>query len=314
MELRKLGRTDLTVSSVCLGTMQFGWRIDEKASVPVLDAFLERGGNFIDTADMYSNWAPGNPGGVAEQILGRWMKARGTRSRVVLATKVRCRMWEGADGEGLSRKHIARACEDSLRRLQTDVIDLYQTHWDDEATPQEETAEALDALVRAGKVRWLGCSNFSGKRLASALAAADARKQARYACVQPHYNYVKRDEYEGDVERLVANEGIGNIPYSPLAAGFLTGRYGRERVPKDTDRSDYTLEQYGNEEGWTRLERAEAFAKRHGLTMIQVAMAWLYARPTVTSPIIGANSVAQLEENLKAAEVRLTAAQADELG
>lgn len=313
MEMRKLGRTDLTVSSVCLGTMQFGWRIDERASYEVLDAFLERGGSFLDTADMYSNWHPGNPGGVAEEILGRWMKARNARGRVVLATKVRCRMWEGPDGEGLGRRHIARACDDSLRRLQTDVIDLYQTHWDDEAVPQEETAEALDALVRAGKVRWLGCSNFPAKRLASALAASDARGLARYACVQPHCNYVKRDEYEGEVEAIVAREGLGVIPYSPLGGGFLTGRYGRGRTPRDTDRADYTLEQYANDAGWERLARAEAFSKRHGLPMIAVALAWLYAKPTVTAPIIGANSVAQLEENLRAADVRLTPAQLAEL-
>lgn len=313
MELRKLGRTGLQVSSVCLGTMQMGWLIDEAKSCEVLDAFVERGGTFIDTADMYSSWAPGNPGGVSEQIIGRWMRKRGNRDRLVLATKCRAKMWEGQDGEGLSRSHILRAFDDSLRRLQTDRIDLYQTHWDDDVVPQEETAEALNTLVKAGKVRFLGCSNFSAPRLASALSIADGRGWARYACVQPLYNCIVREEFEGDLQRLCESQGLAVIPYSPLAGGFLTGRYARGRAPSNTQRRENNLERYGTEEGYRRLEKIGAFAARHGMTLIQAALGWLYSRPGLTAPIVGANSAAQVEENLKAAETRLTPEQAREL-
>ncbi|MBI3096713.1 MAG: aldo/keto reductase [Planctomycetes bacterium] len=314
MEYRLLGRTGLQVSSVCLGTMQMGWRIDEAKSIEVLDAFIERGGTFIDTADMYSSWVEGNPGGVSEAILGRWMRSRGNRDRIVLATKCRGKMWEGPDGEGLSRSHILRACEESLRRLQTDRIDLYQTHWDDDVVPQEETASALDDLVRAGKVRFVGCSNFKAARLGTALSISDRRGLARYACLQPLYNFIVREKFEGDLERLCRSEGLAVIPYSPLAGGFLTGRYSQRSAPPGTDRIENNLQRYGTPLGYERLERLRTFAPPHGLTLIQAALGWLYAQPAVTAPIVGANSAAQLEENLKAAETRLTPTQAGEVG
>lgn len=219
MEYRKLGRTGLKVSELCLGTMQWGWTASEEAGWAVMDAFVEAGGNFIDTADIYSRWAEGNPGGVSEEIIGRWMKARGNRRHIVLATKVRGRMWDGPNGEGLSRGHIMTAVEDSLRRLQTDYIDLYQTHAFDPDTPIDETLRALDDLVRQGKVRYIGCSNYPAWRLAKALWTSDKLGLARYDSIQPHYNIAYRAEFERELKPLCEEEGIGVIPYSPLAGG-----------------------------------------------------------------------------------------------
>jgi aryl-alcohol dehydrogenase-like predicted oxidoreductase len=192
-----------------------------------MDAFFEAGGNFIDTADVYSVWARNNPGGVSEEIIGRWMKERGNRDQMVIATKVRGRMWKGADGEGLGRAHITRAVEDSLRRLQTDRIDLYQSHSSDEKVPIEETMETFDGLVSAGKVRYVGASNYSAWRFARALWTSDLRELAHYESLQPNYSLVKRGEFERELRPLCEEMGIGVIPYSPLAAGFLTGKYRR---------------------------------------------------------------------------------------
>jgi aryl-alcohol dehydrogenase-like predicted oxidoreductase len=203
MEYRKLGKSGLEVSELGLGTMQFGWTASEEVAFGVMDAYAEAGGNLIDTADIYSQWAEGNPGGVSEEIIGRWMKARGNRQQIVLATKVRGRMWDGPNGEGLSRAHILRAVEDSLRRLQTDYIDLYQTHWFDANTPIEETMWVLDDLVRAGKVRYVGCSNHPAWRLAESLWASDVHGLVSYVSLQPHYNLVHRAEFEQEMAGLV---------------------------------------------------------------------------------------------------------------
>src|SRR5436190_14847388 len=226
MEYRRLGRTDLSVSVLCLGTMQWGWTASEKRAREVMDAYLEAGGNFLDTADVYSVWSRAGAG-ASEEIIGRWMKERANREAIVLATKVRGRMWKGDDGEGLSRAHITRAIEDSLRRLQTDRIDLYQSHSMDDKTAIEETLEAFDALVRAGKVRHIGASNYSGWRLARAVWASDAGEWARYESLQPHYNLVHRGEFERELRSVCAEMEIGVIPYSPLGGGFLTGKYRR---------------------------------------------------------------------------------------
>ncbi len=211
MNTTQLGITGITVSNLCLGSMQFGWTADEAASFAVMDAFVAAGGNFIDTADIYSNWSPGNPGGVSEEIIGRWMKARGNRASIVVATKVRGPMWKGADGEGLSRAHITRAVDDSLRRLQVETIDLYQCHWPDEGTPIEETLTVFDELVKAGKIRHIGASNYSPAELADALRVADAKKLPRFATLQPHHNLVHRKEYEAELAALCAGEGMGVI-------------------------------------------------------------------------------------------------------
>jgi aryl-alcohol dehydrogenase-like predicted oxidoreductase len=305
MNYRGLGRTNLEVSELCLGTMQFGWTADEDSAFAVMDAFVEAGGNFIDTADVYSNWAAGNPGGVSEQIIGRWMKERGARGKIVLATKARGRMWEGPDGEGLGRAHLIRACEDSLRRLNTDHIDLYQAHWFDAGTPVEETLSALDDLVRAGKVRYVGCSNYPAWRLAKALWSSDKLGLARYDSLQPHYNLAYRAEFERELKPLCEEEDLGVLPYSPLASGFLTGKYRRDRIP-DSARAGRIRERYFNDRGFALLEALDGVAAARGLTPAQTALAWLLTQPVVTAPIIGANSVEQLTESLGAVGVRLT--------
>ena len=305
MDYRKLGRTGLKVSELGLGTMQFGWTADEATAFAVMDVFVAAGGNFIDTADVYSRWAAGNPGGVSEEIIGRWMKARGNRGQMVLATKARGQMWDGPNGEGLSRAHLMRACEDSLRRLGADHIDLYQTHWVDEETPIEETLRALDDLVRAGKVRYIGCSNISAWRLAKALWASDRLNLARYDSLQPHYNLAHRAEFERELRPLCQDEGIGVIPYSPLAGGFLTGKYRRDAVPTSA-RADGIQKRYFDERGFAILQALEVVAKMRELTVAQTALAWLLSQPVITAPIVGANSVDQLGETLAAAGVRLT--------
>ncbi|HRI57050.1 MAG TPA: aldo/keto reductase [Anaerolineae bacterium] len=306
MQYRNLGRTGLQVSELCLGTMQWGWTADEAASCAVMDAFVEAGGNFIDTADVYSRWAEGNPGGVSEEIIGRWMQARGNRRQIVLATKVRGRMWDGPNGEGLSRGHIMAAVEDSLRRLQTDHIDLYQTHWFDANTPIDETLRALDDLVRQGKVRTLGCSNYPAWRLAKALWVSDKQSLARYDSIQPHYNIAYRAEFERELKGLCEEEGIGVIPYSPLAAGFLTGKYRRGEPVPDSARASGIQRRYLNDRGFTILEALEKLGKTRGQSIAQMALAWQLSQPVITSPIIGANSVEQLNDSLGAVGVRLS--------
>lgn len=312
MRYRKLGKTDLDVSELCLGTMQFGWTTDEASAFSVMDAFLEAGGNFIDTADVYSWWAENNPGGVAEQIIGRWMVERSNRQDVILATKVRGRMWEGLDGEGLSRAHITRAVEDSLRRLDTDYIDLYQTHWFDADTPIDETLAALDDLVRAGKVRYIGASNYPAWRLMEALWSAEANGTARYDSLQPHYNLVHRDEFERELKEVCVRYGIGVIPYSPLAGGFLTGKYERNKVPESA-RAEGAKRKYFNEKGWGTLDAVRTVAMEVDAPPAAVALAWLLSQPAITSPIIGANSVGQLEESLSSVDLLLDEAQLDKL-
>jgi aryl-alcohol dehydrogenase-like predicted oxidoreductase len=313
MEYRRLGRTGLKVSALCLGTMQFGWTADESASFEVLDAFAEHGGNFLDTADVYSRWAENNPGGVSEQIIGRWMQARGNRHMVVLATKARGRMWDGPNGEGLSRVHLIRACDESLRRLQTDYIDLYQTHSFDAETPIEETLDALDDLVRAGKVRYIGCSNYPAWRLALALGVSQRLRLARYDSLQPHYNLAHRAEFERELEDLCVDQRLGVIPYSPLAGGFLTGKYRRGAAVPDSARASGVQQRYFNERGWAIIDALESIAQQHNAQIAQIALAWLLARPGITAAIIGANSPDQLATSLGAIELKLAPEQIEQL-
>ncbi len=312
MNYRNLGRTGLKVSELCLGTMQWGWTADARTSGEVMDAFIDAGGNFIDTADVYSFWADDNDGGVSEEIIGRWMKARNNRHDIVLATKVRGRMWEGPNGEGLSRAHIMKAVEDSLRRLDIDYIDLYQIHWDDLETPVDETLQALDDLVRQGKVRYLGCSNIAAWRLMKSLWISDTLKLARYDSLQPHYSLVHRQEFESGLKDLCLGEGIGVIPYSPLAGGFLTGKYQADAPPPDSARLG-GVKQYFNDRGWRTLYAVEKIAEGRGVTPTQIALAWQLAQPVITSPIIGANSVEQLGESLGAVGLHLTEEEMDAL-
>ena len=312
MHYRKMGRTGLKVSPLCLGTMQWGWTADEPTSYAIMDEFVDAGGNFLDTADVYSRWVEGNAGGVSEEIIGRWMQERGNRQQMVVATKGRGNMWEGPNGEGLSRAHLIKACEDSLRRLQTDYIDLYQTHWFDADTPIEETMAALDTLVQQGKVRYVGCSNIPAWRLVEALWASDRLGLARYDTIQPHYNLAYRDEFERDLKAVVSKFDLGIIPYSPLAGGFLTGKYRREQVA-ESKRADGIRQSYYNDAGWRTLEAVREVATGAGATPVSVALAWLLAQPCMTAPIIGANTVHQLQGSLAAAELSLTAEQMERL-
>ncbi|HEY9075401.1 MAG TPA: aldo/keto reductase [Anaerolineaceae bacterium] len=306
MEYRNLGKTGLKVSELCLGTMQFGWSVDEPGSFEVLNAAYSAGLTFIDTADVYSRWVPGNPGGVSETIIGNWMKKFDIpRSQVILATKVRGRMGTGPNDEGLSRRHIFEAVDASLRRLQTDYIDLYQTHHLDPATPIEETLSALDDLVHAGKVRYIGCSNYPAWRLMQALWTSEKNHLARFDCLQPHYNLVHRDEFERELADVCRTYGVGVIPYSPLAAGFLSGKYRKEQPEPDSVRLG-RVRSYFTDRNWVLLEKMDIIAQTHGKSLSAVALGWMLTDPVISSPIIGPRSLEQLHENLQAAGFRLT--------
>lgn len=313
MEYRKLGHTGLKVSELCLGSMQFGWTADETLSYRILDAAFDAGINFIDTADIYSVWVEGNPGGVAESIIGRWMKKSGiTRDQIIIATKVRGRLGKGPNDEGLSRTHIMNAVEGSLRRLETDVIDLYQSHWYDENTPIEETLSAYDDLIRQGKVRYIGCSNYPAWRLTEAIWTSRLHNLSQYVCLQPHYNLVHRDEFERELAEVCRGYGLGVIPYSPLAAGFLTGKYRREK--SDESARLRSARPYFNERNWALLDLMDEFGKaRDGASISQIALAWLLSDTLISSPIIGPRSMEQLQDNLGAVGWRLTEAEVESL-
>jgi aryl-alcohol dehydrogenase-like predicted oxidoreductase len=292
--------------------MQWGWTADEPTSFVVMDAYMEAGGNFLDTADVYSRWVEGNPGGVSEEIIGRWMKERGNREQVVLATKVRGEMGPGPNDKGLSRKHIMDAVDASLRRLQTDYIDLYQTHSYDADTPIDETLRALDDLQRSGKVRYVGASNYPAWRLMEALWSAEANGTTRFDSLQPHYNLANRAEFERELKAVCENYEVAVIPYSPLAAGFLTGKYSRDTVP-DSDRAKGVRSRYFNEAGWRTLDALKAVAEETSSAPAAVALAWLLAQEVITSPIIGANSVEQLQDSLAALDLSLSEEQVSRL-
>ena len=312
IQYRRLGRTGLKVSPLCLGSMNFGWTADDETSFAVMDAFAEAGGNFIDTADIYNRWVEGHIGGESEGVIGRWLQARGNRSQMIIATKVRGQMGPGPNDQGLSRRHIFDACDASLRRLQSDTIDLYQTHYFDADTPIDETLEALDRLVQQGKVRYVGCSNYPAWRLMEALWTSDKCGLARYNSIQPHYNLVNRAEFERELAEVCLANGIGIIPYSPLGGGFLTGKYSRDR---DTDsvRAEGVRQRYFNDAGWKVLDAVRAVAVELDTTPLAVSLAWLLAQPGMTAPIVGANTVEQLQGSLAALDVDLTAEQMETL-
>jgi aryl-alcohol dehydrogenase-like predicted oxidoreductase len=289
--------------------MQFGWTADEKTSFDVITAAYEAGINFLDTADIYSSWVEGNPGGVSEMIIGRWLKIGvANRDQIVIATKVRGRMGEGPNDEGLSRKHILSAVEASLERLDTEYIDLYQIHWPDESTLIDETLSTLDDLVRRGFVRYIGCSNFPAWRLMQALWTSDQHGLYRFSSLQPHYNILHREEYERELEDVCQAYGLGVLPYSPLAGGFLTGKYLRDKAPQPGTRgaSSERLKRYmSDERSWEALSILKKLGAEKEKTISQMALGWLLSRPSITSPIIGPRTVMQLEDNLGAVGIRL---------
>ncbi|MDT7804908.1 MAG: hypothetical protein QOI78_8341 [Actinomycetota bacterium] len=295
--MTKLGNTDLDVYGLNLGGNVFGWTADEPQSFAVLDAYTAAGGNFVDTSDLYGG------GGRSEEILGNWLTARGNRDDVVVATKVG--MWDGRPG--LSAKNIQAAAEDSLRRLQTDHIDLYYAHRDDPDTPLEETLTAFDALVRAGKVRHLGASNYSAGRLADALSTSDKNNLARFAVLQPHYNLVERD-YERDLAPLVAREGLATLPYFALAKGFLTGKYRSKDETVDSPRAA-RASSYLDANGERVLAVLDEVAQAHGVSVATVALAWLRVQPTVAAPIASARTPEQLTDLIASVTLELTGAE-----
>jgi aryl-alcohol dehydrogenase-like predicted oxidoreductase len=306
MEYRNLGRSGLSVSELCLGTMQFGWTADEDISFRILSAAHEAGINFLDTADIYSKWAKGNSGGVAETIIGRWMKKNSLRrDQMVIATKVRGRMGPGPNDEGLSRAHILNAVEGSLRRLDTDYIDLYQAHSYDENTSIEETLRTMEDLVQQGKVRYIGASNYPAWRLMQSLWTSDVNDLVRYDSLQPHYNLVHRAEFEQELAEVCQVYELGVVPYSPLAAGFLTGKYRRDQTAESARLGG--VRRYFTPRNWDLLDLLESLGQQRGITSIsQIALAWLLSDPIITSPIIGPRNLEQLHDNLGAVGLRLT--------
>jgi len=304
MEKRRLGKSAIEIPPLMFGGNVLGWTADEATSFRLLDALMAAGFNAIDTADVYSVWARGHQGGESETVIGNWLKRRGRRDDVIIATKVGGHM--GSGDKGLSRAWIMREVDASLRRLQTDTIDLYQAHRDDPETPQEETAQAFAELIKAGKVRAIGASNFTAARLKSALEVSHRLGLPRYESLQPHYNLVERQAYEAELEPLCQAEGLGVINYYALAAGFLTGKY---RAEADLGKSPRGggVKKYLGESGMRVLHALDAVAARHQATPAQVALAWLIARPSVTAPIASATSLEQLQDILKSAKLKLAA-------
>ncbi|MFH8444694.1 aldo/keto reductase [Streptomyces sp. NPDC018026] len=304
--LRKLGSSDLAVFPLALGGNVFGWTADRDRSFAVLDAYTAAGGNFVDTADSYSAWVDGNSGGESETVLGQWFAARGNRDDVVLATKVS----QHPEYPGLSAANIRAAADASLRRLGTDHIDLYYTHFDKPEVPVEEIVGALDALVKAGKVRHIAASNISAERLAASLEFSDREGLARYVALQPHYNLVSRDTYEGELRDLAEQAGLAAVPYYALASGFLTGKY-RPGTEVDSPRAGGAAKHLETERGRRVLAALDEIAAAHDAPVATVALAWLAARPTVAAPIASARTVEQLPALLGVAELSLTE---DEVG
>jgi aryl-alcohol dehydrogenase-like predicted oxidoreductase len=287
--------------------MQFGWTVDEPLSIKILNAAFEAGINFIDTANVYSRWVEGNPGGVAEAIIGKWIKqASVPRDQLVIATKVRGKMSNAPNDEGLSRKNILHAVEGSLKRLGVDYVDLYQAHSFDGNVPIEETLGTFDDLVHQGKVRYIGCSNYPAWRLTEALWTSRYFNQARYDSLQPRYNLVHRVEFESELMAVCRAYGLGVIPYSPLASGFLTEKYRHNQPDPDTVRIEGVKQKYYTDKGWAIHAAAEKVARENAKSISQVALAWLLNNPVITSPIIGSRSLEQLDDNLGAVGFKLS--------
>jgi aryl-alcohol dehydrogenase-like predicted oxidoreductase len=302
MEKRKLGNSGLEFAPLAFGGNVFGWTADEATSFKLLDGYVDAGFSFVDTADVYSRWAPGNKGGESETVIGNWLRNGGKRDRVLIATK--CGMEMAPDRKGLSRAHIVRSVDASLKRLNTDHIDLFQSHRDDPETPQEETLQTYDELIKAGKIRAIGASNFEAPRLAEAAAISKAKGLPRYESLQPHYNLAERGLFEGALENECLKEGIGVIPYYSLASGFLSGKY---RSDADLGKSmrGAGVKKYLNERGFAILAALDAAAEKLNANPTQVALAWLLQRKAITAPIVSATSLAQLHDLVAGARLKL---------
>lgn len=310
MRRRSLGHSGLETAPLVFGGNVFGWTADRETSFSLLDAFVDAGFNAIDTADAYSRWVPGHQGGESEAIIGDWLKARGRRDDVLILTKVGSDMGQGRND--LSPGWIEQAVEASLRRLKTDYIDLYQAHWPDPETPQEETLRALDRLVKAGKVRAIGVSNHDADQTADALAISKREGLAAYQTLQPHYNLYSRDTFEGPLQDLAVREGLGVITYFSLESGFLTGKYRSEKDIEGTAREGMLKGRF-DERGVRILATLNAVAQRLEATPAQVSLAWLLTRPAITAPIVSATRLDQLQDTLKAARIELSADDVEDL-
>lgn len=311
MKHRPLGRSGLSVPPLCFGCNVFGWTVDETSSFRLLDNVLDHGLTFLDTADVYSRWVPGHSGGESEVIIGKWMKSRGNRDRIILATKVGMDM--GGGNVGLKPDYIARAVEDSLRRLQTETIDLYQSHKDDETTPQEDTLAAYDRLIKAGKIRAIGASNFSAERLQSALDIAKANGLPRYESMQPEYSLAERSSYEGALERVCRENDVGVITFFSLAAGFLTGKYRSESDFAKSPRGSRSIPRYMNPRGMRILACLDEVAAEKRAEPASVALAWLIAKPSITAPIASATKPEQVATLVAATKLELSKEQVERL-
>jgi len=308
---RKLGNSGLEVAPLVFGGNVFGWTVkDEKSASELLDHFVDGGFNMIDTADVYSNWIPGNHGGESEIIIGKWLKQSGKRDRVLIATKSGLDMGNGR--KGLSRKHILRSADESLARLQTDYIDLYQSHTEDKETPLEETLEVYAELIKLGKVRAIGASNFQSATLLSALKISRGKNLPRYESLQPEYNLYERAKFEGEPENVCRKNQIGVIPYFSLASGFLTGKYRSEKDLENRSRGS-RVQKYLNPRGLRILAALDEVSKQYSATPAQISLAWLLAKPTITAPIASATSVKQLDELFGATRVKLDPAAVQKL-
>lgn len=303
MEKRQLGKSSIYVAPLALGGNVFGWTVDEKTAFQLLDAFVASGFNLIDTADSYSRWVPGNRGGESETIIGNWMKQRGSREKVIIAAKVGSDMGQGK--RDISKRYILREVEESLRRLQTDCIDLYQTHWDVETIPVEETLEAYAELVKSGKVKWIGASNMSVERLKKSLEASEKNGYPRYQALQPEYNLYVREKFEKEFEQTCLKENIGVISYYSLASGFLTGKYRSETDLKRGARGE-GVRKYLTEKGFRILAALDRVAREYGAVPASIAIAWLQARSSVAAPIASATNLPQLDSLMKSSEIKLS--------
>jgi aryl-alcohol dehydrogenase-like predicted oxidoreductase len=310
MKTRELGKSGIQVAPWALGGNVFGWTADEATSFRILDAFVDAGFNLIDTADTYSRWVPGHVGGESESVIGKWVKQSGKRAKVVIATKVGMDMGDGK--KGLSKAYILREAEDSLKRLQTSHIDLYQAHQDDLVTPIEETMEAFAQLVKEGKVRAIGASNYAANRLAAAIDTSARNKFPRYECLQPNYNLYDRADYEKNLEPFCRDKGLAVIPYFSLAAGFLTGKYRSEADFAKSPRGG-GMRKYLNDRGFKILAALDEVSKEIHSTPARVALAWLIARPSVTAPIASATSLEQFKDLLEGTKLELSAASLEKL-
>ena len=305
MKLRQIGNTGIQVAPLALGGNVFGWTADEETSFKVLDAFVDAGFNLVDTANTYSKWLPGHQGGESETVIGKWFKKSGKRVKVIIATKVGMEMGDGK--KGLAKSYILEEVEASLKRLQTDHIDLYQSHQDDANTPLEETLEAYAQLIKQGKVRVIGASNYKADRLREALKISEQKGIPRYECLQPHYNLYEREDYEKNLEPLVREKNIAVIPYFSLASGFLTGKYRTEADFGSSARGG-GMKKYFNVRGFRILAALDEVSKEYETSLAAVAIAWLIAKPSITAPIASATSLRQVDHLIRGAELQLTSA------